>query len=467
MKKLFCILLASLFILTSAAVIPVFADEATGQTTPPDWIITEVCPDQQGRDGNTNGYTADISADCFEFIEIYNNSDRELNLYDYAVVYNGSARDSAKFEHQITEYTPIKAGDYLDGSNLVPTEPTQPFGDLSNRPTNPDTCLVAPGEVVVLWMMYLEAYQGRFNDGKGMSVADFRAHWNIPEDVKVIAVDANGNTKNGGYSQNFNVKNSAVGTYGIAKQSAELEAACNVKDAPGLDGNYWESEHLICWATVDFTDMLLDGSVANVTYNFTYDFAGYAAQDQAYTYYLDDNYVYDARRCFLLTMYDEATAGTLNPIQKMTLGVALAEGESFMLDTAIMYYPLLDANIDGFKINGKFVKDNATFTAETAGVYTFDFFFEGDMEETEAPTEAPTEEATEAPTEEDTTVSTDTPTETTIEAPTEAPAVTDDNAVTTEAPTAAPAGGCGSVMALAILPCLAAGFVLTAKKKED
>ena len=36
MKKLFCILLASLFILTSAAVIPVFADEATGQTTPPD-----------------------------------------------------------------------------------------------------------------------------------------------------------------------------------------------------------------------------------------------------------------------------------------------------------------------------------------------------------------------------------------------------------------------------------------------
>ena len=99
--------------------------------------------------------------------------------------------------------------------------------------------------------------------------------------------------------------------------------------------------------------------------------------------------------------------------------------------------------------------------------YTFDFFFEGDVEETEAPTEAPTEEATEAPTEEDTTVSTDTPTETTIEAPTEAPAVTDDNAVTTEAPTAAPAGGCGSVMTLAILPCLAAGFVLTSKKKED
>ena len=85
MKKLLSILLASLFILTSASVIPVFADEATGQTTPPDWIITEVCPDQQGRDGNTNGYTSDISADCFEFIEIYNNSGRELNLYDYAV----------------------------------------------------------------------------------------------------------------------------------------------------------------------------------------------------------------------------------------------------------------------------------------------------------------------------------------------------------------------------------------------
>ena len=513
MKKLLSILLASLFVLTSLAMLPVSAEE----TARPDWIITEICPDQQGRDGNTNGYTSDVTADCFEFIEIYNNSGRELNLYDYAVTYNAATRDEADFENQITEYTPIKGGNYLDGSDLIPTEPTKPFGDLSNKPTNPDTCVVAPGEVVVLWMVYLEAYQARFNDGKGMSMADFRAHWSIPEDVKVIAVDANGNTKNGGHTKNFNVKNSAVGTYGIAKQSAELDAACNVKDGAMVNGPYWESEDMVCWATVDFTDMLLDGSVANVTYNFTWDFGGYAAKDQAYTYYKDVDYVYDARRCYLVTMYDEATAGTLNPVQKMTLGLELAAGESIMLDTAIMYYPLLDANIDGFKINGKFVKDNATFTAETAGIYTFDYFFEGDVEETDPPVEytvsfeisgypfeQPAVTVTEGAcievptvdmpedgsrldgwytsadcnaeskfdfstpiTESITLYAVLIPAETVTETPTKAPAVTDDNAVTTEAPTAAPAGGCGSVMALAILPCLAAGFVLISKKKED
>ena len=502
MKKLLSILIASLLLLSAVAVLPVVADNESEETvTTPEWIITEICPDQRGKDDNTNGYTSDITADCFEFIEIYNNSDRELNLYDYAVVYNGSARDSDKFEHQITEYTPIKGGDYLDGSDLIPTEPTQPFGDLSNRPVNPDTCVVAPGEVVVLWMMYLEAYQARFNDGKGMSMDDFRAHWNIPEGVKVIAVDANGNTKNGGHSMNFNVKNSAVGTYGIAYRSEELEAACNVKDGGGINGNYWESEHLVCWVTVDFTDVLLDGSMDNVTYNFTWDFAGYAATDENYTYIYGEAYTYDARRGYMLTMYDEATAGSLNPIQKMTLGVELEEGESFYLDSLLMYFPGTEIRIKGYKINGQFYKDNTTFTAETAGLYTFDYFFEGD-ELTEAPTETETEEVTEVP--EETLPETEEVTEEITEAPVEteeatveetrpvveettAEAVTESvtdaatenvtdaatetvTEVATEAATAqeteAAAGGCGAVLTLAILPCLAAAAWI-ARKRED
>ena len=250
MLSLLSLLLASLFMLSALSAVSVFADdEVTGQTAQPDWIITEIANDTQGKEGNTNGYTPDVTADTFEFIEIYNNSGRELNLYDYALTYNGNARDSSKFEHQITEYTPIKPGDYLDGSTLVPTEATLPFGDLSNRPVNPDTCTVAPGEVVVLWMVYLEAYQARFNGGKGVSMADFRAHWSIPEDVKVIAVDANGNTKNGGHSKNFNVKNSAVGTYGIALQSEELNAAA-AKEAGAVVDHCHLTFHGRCHACV-------------------------------------------------------------------------------------------------------------------------------------------------------------------------------------------------------------------------
>ena len=103
MKKLLSLLTASLLLLSSFS-LTAFADETvTGQTDAPDWIITEIGNDCQGKAGNTNGYDDTVTADCFEFIEIYNNSGKELDLYDYAVIYNGNKRDSEKFEHQITE----------------------------------------------------------------------------------------------------------------------------------------------------------------------------------------------------------------------------------------------------------------------------------------------------------------------------------------------------------------------------
>ena len=514
MKKLLSMLTACLLLLSPFS-LTAFADEPVmGQTAAPDWIITEIGNDCHGKAENTNSYDDTVSADCFEFIEIYNNSGKELNLYDYALIYNGNKRSSENFEHQITEYTPIKGGDYLDGSTLVPTEPTLPFGDLSLRPTNPDTCQVAPGEIVVLWMMYLEAYQGRFNDGKGMSVEDFRAHWNIPESVKVIAVDANGNAKNGGHAKNFNVKNSDVGTYGIVRKSDALDAASNVKDAPMVDGNFWESEDLVCWATLDFIDSVFEGSMPNTTYSFTWDFKGYAALDEVYTYLLDQPYVYDARRCFMLTLYDEPSVGTLNPLQKMTVGIELSEGESFTFSSDTTYNPMLEKDILGYKIGGRFYDDGDTFTAPAAGLYTYDFFFEGDEEDQYTvsfeiggyPFELPADvtvtvgSCIEAPTVElpddgsrfdgwyvasdcgaDSKFDFSTPitgnmtlyavlipAETVTEAPTEAPDVPAEVTTVdapTEAPTDAPKSGCGSVLGLSLLPCTA--FVLLLRKKRE
>ena len=167
-----------------------------------------------------------------------------------------------------------------------------------------------------------------------------------------------------------------------------------------------------------------------------------------------------------------------------------------------------EKDILGYKIGGRFYKDGETFTAPAAGLYTYDFFFEGDEEDKytvsfeidgypfekpadmnvtvgscmEAPTVElpddgsrfdgwytspdchadskfdfstpitgnmtlyalliPAETFTEAP---------DVPTE----VPTEAP----------EIPTDAPKGGCGSVMGLSLLPCLA--FVLLLCRKRE
>ena len=508
MKKLFCALVATLFLL-SPLCLSVSADDTDAeQMAIPDWIITELAADTSGRAGNTNGYTEDAGKDTFEFIELYNSSGRELNLYDYALTYNGSDRDTDKFETQIHESTPIKAGDFWDGTTIMAGSGI--FSDLSNKPVNPETCMIAPGETVVLWVLYYESYLAEYNDGKGMSMADFRAHWNIPEDVKVIAVDGNSSDANGGHKKNFNVKNKDVGTYGIAKQSPELEANTNTDTSTYIEGLYTESEHLIFWVSIDFTDSLLDGSMANVTYNYTWDFAGYAATDQAYTYHNGGDYVYDARRGFLLTMYDEPTPGTLNPLQKMSLGVELAEGESFPVDSFVMYYPLQDANIRGIKVNGEFYKNDSTFTAPAAGVYTFDYFFEGDEEDKYTvsfeingyPFEQPADvnvtvgSCMEAPTvelpddgsrfdgwytssdcnpdskfdfstpitENMTLYAVLIPAETVTEAPTEVPTETPTEAPT-EAPAEAPKGGCGSVMGLSLLPCLSC--VLFFRKKRE
>ena len=80
---------------------------------------------------------------------------------------------------------------------------------------NPETCEVAPGEVVVLWSMYPEAVYANWNDGKGLQIEDFRTFWGMPEDTKIICWDGNSSVAMAGHDKNFNIKNSGSALYGI------------------------------------------------------------------------------------------------------------------------------------------------------------------------------------------------------------------------------------------------------------
>ena len=443
MKKSLSLLIAALFLI-STFTLAATSTVGAAKETMPDWIITEVGADTNGREGNENGYGPDVSKDCFEFIELYNSSGRELNLYDYALTYCSGDRDTEQFENAIQRYTPIKPGDYLDDSNLVPN--TGIIGSLENKPVNPDACTVAPGEVVVLWVMYYEAYANIFNGGKGMSVADFRAHWNIPEDVKVIAVDGNGNATNGGNPKNFNVINSGVGTYGITLQSEELEQTANAPDGV-YQGSYVDSKDLAFWAALDYKNVILYSDLANLTINFTWDFSGYAIADASVTDVALDEYTYDTRRGYVLSVGDQPTPGSLNVLQKMTLGVPLVKGESYELLDEYIYWPILGEKMLGFKINGKLVEYNATFAAPEDGVYTFDFFFEKDLVEETTP------ETTEEPTTE----------EPTTEAPTAPESGTEQR--TTTAPEQ-DKGGCGSALAFCWVALALVPMAVLAKKRR-
>ncbi|MGN1446275.1 MAG: hypothetical protein ACI4WV_08265, partial [Eubacteriales bacterium] len=91
MKKLLCAFLTAVLMM-SVLLVPANADDGHQscivytKVDPPDWVITEISPNQKG-DG-TGGWAT--NSDCAEFIEICNASDHTLNLYDYCLIYNGS-----------------------------------------------------------------------------------------------------------------------------------------------------------------------------------------------------------------------------------------------------------------------------------------------------------------------------------------------------------------------------------------
>ncbi len=439
MKKALCIIL-TVCMLASLGMIAASASDATA-TPPkkPDWVITEVMPDNHG----TAGYSG--NEDPLEYIEIYNSSGSPLNLYDYCLTYQGSGRTSDSFETIIQEITPIKPGDYLDGSNLPWSGQTNECSDLSNKPVNPDTCVVQPGEVVLLWVMYHEAYYTIYNNGKGISIDDFREFHSVPANVKVIAVDGNSNANYGGNDKNFNVKNSATGTYGIALYSDALNSAANVEGS-NYPVIYSDSIELSAWTSVDF-DSQIPGHIANanLAYNYTFDMHGYGSDEWFY--------VRDGRRMVLCEFYADRTPGWLTPFQKLTLGEALDAGDSFNVDD--IYAPNIDAgDFLGFEIGGKLYAPGSTFTAESAGVQTIEYKY-GKAAET-SKVETTKADTTKA----DTTKADVTGDETTV-----APAGEETTTPVTNK--ADKKSSCKSAVTIGLAAVLLPAAVIVAKKKKD
>ena len=451
MKKLISILLV-LCMMASIATVAVSAEAAAvqGATEAPDLIITEIAPDTLGN--GLAGYQD--NKDPFEFFEIYNNTDKTLNLYDYGIIYNGNNLTNAKFETVIVEYTPFLPGDWRDGTYTAEqwTDTSYEWAGWDNMPKNPDTCNIAPGECVVIWSMFNEAAYAMFNDGKGMTFELFREFWGIPQDVQVICWDGNSTVNRAGNDKNFNLKNSGTGTYGIVQKSDVIAAAANVEGST-YEINYWECPELVSWSVLSF-DNLGTATIADTSFNFVVDTNYYGADEYGL--------VRDSRRALLVEAWAEATPGKLTGMQKLCLGQELAAGDA--VDVSMIYDPYMPELGDflGLKINGELYDDKSIFTAAAAGVGTIEYVYgKEEPKQTEAPTttEAPVTEApvTEAP-------ATEAPT---TEAPvTEAPATEapTTNAPVTEAPKAE--GGCGGFVALGIVACLVPAAIVVLKKRD-
>ena len=298
----------------------------------PDLLITKISPDQYSRvSTNINAeYTA--GADPFEFIEVYNNSDKELNVFDYMVGYQGSGASnvSTYFERLIQEYTAIFPGsDWTDS----PYTYHDGYWTGKTRPSNPEYAdgVVKPGEIFILWFYSSDSHKVH------AQLADFRSFWSVPDSTKVFLVDAD-STRN----KNFNIQNSDTGTYVILKPSSRYpqrksdDEMLNTENAArfwSLDLTYDDMPEVVCWAIVDFGCYqplyAFSGNNTNSTQtnNYTLRYAPYDPDNVAFVNGFLTTSLVSRKRCHYSSVCErigDAGLGTLDEAQ--TAAIAKLKG---------------------------------------------------------------------------------------------------------------------------------------------
>lgn len=189
----------------------------------PDLMITEIMPhtnDLQGKDSN-----------AFPAMELTNTSGKALNLYDYALTRTNTGLDCTNglgFNRAVE----LRAGNPV---NKV-TGNGSYYYFAEDAISNPESCVLQPGESVVIWFLTADTYSSYYTDDD-FGFSYFRQYWvnngcaelavkNNAGDysVKVIAVD-------GCESEAFNGENAlvsfapsatAAAVYGIAPASASV-----------------------------------------------------------------------------------------------------------------------------------------------------------------------------------------------------------------------------------------------------
>lgn len=260
-KRIISVVLSMLMMLGT---VPYAVTAAGGGTDEyPELMITQIGVDQYGsreNAANTNPkYNEDAgnnpNADVYEFISVYNNSDRELNVYDYMIGYQGAspAKSPDFFERSIQCYTPLYPGaDWAD----APFAAYDSYWKKSSvvRPVNlaRENGKIKPGETFVIWVYTAASH--RIN----CTLEQFRSFWCIPDGTKVFILD--GNDVDG--ANNFKLKNDGTGTYIImhgserfpARRSADkkFDVERDNKRSPYTEATYETLDEVISWAVVDF-----------------------------------------------------------------------------------------------------------------------------------------------------------------------------------------------------------------------
>ncbi len=294
----------------------------------PELLITEIGVDQYGdasNAANKNEKYRDLYADRdpFEFIEIVNNSDKPINVYDYMLAYQGAKSTNGEyFEKSIQEYTPFYPGaDWTDGPYTSYDSYWTNAED--KRPVNPEhkDGVIAPGEVFVAWIYNLDSHALRAD------FDEFRSFWSVDPSVKIFILDGF-DTKN---KMNFSLKNQTTGTYAIIHSSERFSKRRSSDETfvPEMDNThhnyagktYEELDEVISWAVVDYTTSPLN-AIASQTEksNFTVSYMPRSGNDKAENGYNSSSFITNKRaHISKVNSYAESTVGKLDADQSAAI----------------------------------------------------------------------------------------------------------------------------------------------------
>ncbi len=307
MTKILAGFLAVLMLLSVVAILA-SAEGETPVVYKPELLFTKVCPDTSsaqnnvGAGANYGQDTANKNWDVYEMYEIYNNSDHDVNLYEYGIAYQGDKATKSYFQGMINEFTPFAGG--LAWITDASKAKVADYNDKYVVPENPATAVIKPGECVVLWSMYSETYKA------GVTMANFREFWGIAPETLVLHFDGNGDD-----NLNFNIKNSNTGTYIIVKATDAMKKFDQPNNAAELD--LVATADVVSWVCVDFLLKAGDTKVFTYKSNNTNVFCFKYDTTNPYSYALNAQ---GKRVEYLETAaYGTVTPGKLTAAQQATM----------------------------------------------------------------------------------------------------------------------------------------------------
>lgn len=226
--------------------------------TTPELMITEILPSTNNLEGEAlNAFTA---------MELTNTSGETLNVYDYSLVRTSRGPGGAPLNSGFKYSTALKAGNPVlkgEGNGAY-------YYFAEDSISNPETCVLQPGESVVVWFLTADTYSSYYTEDE-FGVEYFRQYWinnGCPDlgikytdgeyAVKVVAVDGCDSSTynpsnygrvfsicNGTYNSKNVYENNTSAIYGVAKIAGEVDGVVASDDVVsiayfGLASIYYE-----------------------------------------------------------------------------------------------------------------------------------------------------------------------------------------------------------------------------------